>query len=162
VLYDALPSAHNAATLLKRVTHKAGQEARLSLWKFDHLDLPQTREQIRLDISRANLIIVCAPCDLRLPENARMLLDQWGAHRTAAPRAIAAILSASRNPRFLHGDKAGIPAFLEYMEQAYPVCIFVDKVPQSLEGNLGPGFPQGFVRNVAQRRHRASTWGLNE
>jgi len=163
LIYDCLPSAQNAASLLKRVTHHAGQEARLSLWKLDHLGLPQLRETITEDIQHANLVVLCCPQDLRLPENARILLEDWAARKSAKPRALAVIFIASRNPRVHPKDKTHILDFLELLDQDFAISIFMDTViPSSHRNNLSVKLPASLQPSPHRRSHPMPHWGLNE
>jgi ribosomal protein L35AE/L33A len=94
--YDSPNTAIRATNLLGVLVRRFGNEFvfQCTLWRFDALGLPQTRDAALIAGGAADLIIICARSDNDLPEAVQDLLRHCLAGRAQGSAALVALLES--------------------------------------------------------------------
>lgn len=168
VLYEDATAAQSASQLLQRLSQKVdgNPKFRQSMWKFDHLILPQLEGIAAADTAGADLIIICSHDGNPLPEAVKILLERWTAHDHAGRKALVALLIHGPST---HASLISVEGYLRELSKQGDTAFFAQSVPSIVTGDSqaqdhASPFPWRAVeestRRVPQDSH--TRWGLNE
>lgn len=92
VLYDEPDAGRRAKAWYDHLVAGFGEELRIEvkLWRFDLLNLPESREQMRTDAD-ARLLVVAVKARTSLPDGFTEWLETWAKHRTHEDTALAVL-----------------------------------------------------------------------
>lgn len=96
VVYDSPNTVIRATNFLGMLVRRFGDEFvfHCSLWRFDAVGLPQTREAALIAVGAADLIIICARSHHDLPGAVQDLLSHCLARKAQGSAALVALLES--------------------------------------------------------------------